>query len=145
MYNNLFSCEVVIEEGYDQLLCNATNWFPIGWAEVRPKHYSTYFEKDFAKSMKEVPMTSGWCLKCWKQDLAFLACIAMSWFGKKIHHFHLWVRRLTKTVPNVQSSLAPTSVEVMRMIGVEYLVGCLAAIKQVYPFSFFNKVVLWCE
>ncbi len=29
--------------------------------------------------------------------------------------------------------------------GVEYLVGCLAAIKQVFPFVFFNKVVLWCE
>ncbi len=48
--------------------------------------------------------------------------------GNEICRFHKWMRKWTKTVPNVQSKLVYDLVDVMRLMGIEYMVGCLAVL-----------------
>ncbi len=60
--------------------------------------------------------------------------------------FQMWAKTLVSTDPKAQSISVPCFVEVMRLMGMESMVGRLAVLKMSWSFfSFFDKVVLLCE
>ncbi len=72
--------------------------------------------------------------------------MAMSWSGKEICKFHMWTRRLTKTIPSAQSSSEPSFVEVMRLIRMESMKGGLATSKiSLSLFSSLKVMLCWDE
>ncbi len=90
----------------------------------------------------KAPIMSGWCLSCWKQDLTLLAYMEMSWSRKVNRRIQMCMRKLTMTIPNMQSSSMLSFVDVMRLTRIESMVDCLEALKM--SLSFFPSLTRSC-
>ncbi len=91
---------------------------------------------------KKAPITSEWCLSCWKHDLTSLACMAMLWLGYDICKFQKRTKKSTTMDPKLQSSLMMSFVEVMRLMGMESIMGRSVALKM--SLSFLPSLIRLC-